>query len=218
MSLPKCTYEFIKKQKIDTADLCNKVAHGFCSHHGHYFNLFHLHYCTLKGSKPLFLVVISALACAVLLAMNFVRKSYFVKPVLKMRKKLGLTSTLAEAVLIPIAFGIGPLFMRIQAGYQDITPSMNFGASLGTMFFILTLVIGSASIWVRRSSPVRMKPFFVNLVFSVAGLVVYCGIGLTDEVATLDGVTLIILWLMYLVVIMIVDSGETEGKKETYLL
>ena len=82
---------------------------------------------------------------------NYVRRTYYVRPLIKLRKKLNLSSTIAETVLIPLAYAIGPVIVSVQGATKDMEFSFALSSTLGTVLNLSGFIIGICAVVLRLS-------------------------------------------------------------------
>ena len=195
--------------------MCQEVANGVCNGPHHYFNMFKLHYCTFGGSKFLFISVVILITMVCFLWLNYVRRSYYVRPIMKLRNKLGLNGQFSEAILVPLAYGIVPLIIRIQGAQKNIDFNFNLSASLGSMFTLGAFIIGLSAVLIKVSKTMDSTKITINLLFTVVALALMMLLGLKKEADYIDGVIFVGAWVAYLLFIHL--NSEKNGKKKFFV-
>lgn len=209
----QCTYAFLSQNKGAAAELCKGFALKNCGSSFQYVNFFKIYYCNLGGQPFLLLAVIILVGGLTMLTMDYLRKAYLLRPLLRLRRATGISDNMAEALLIPLAFGIGPLCLRMQAGLRNLEPSFNFGASLASTYLLITLVMGMSAIWIGTSHRTSRSMLLIDFTFIVLAVCLYFGMGMLKSVIWLDGVVLTIIWLLYLLFVYISNEMQSKGKK-----
>lgn len=210
-----CTFSSLKTlmEKYKTAEqMCKFVANGICNGPHHYLNMYKLYFCYLNEHKGTFILLTTILAIFLFFSLNYIRRAYFARPILNLRKVLGISDTMAEVILVPFAFGIVPLFMRLQGAYKDVSYSFNMAGTLGSMLTLTAFVIGICSIVLKISRKVDQKKVMIDLVFILVCCFLIFLIGLKREVEWMDGIVLVGLWIVYLFIIFwkgIVDKSNS---------
>lgn len=207
-----CAYSFISS--LSKAELCSEVALKACNFHRHYINVFRLYYCTLDSQDLLFHLISLLLFFIALISLNYVRRTYFVPFIFQTRTSLRLGGNLAEAVLIPIAYGVIPALMRIQASYKSVPIQFNTGVGMGTMFLICTLVIGVACIYIKRSDTIDFTRALTSYGFMVLTVFVYLILGVTRQLNWPEGLGMIALWVVYVSLLQL-QHNENELKERS---
>lgn len=109
-----------------------------------------------------------------------------------------LNGTIAEALLLPLAYGVVPLIVRLQGAHKNMTFSFNLSASLGSMFTLCAFVIGLCAVVLKVSKPVSAGKVTLNLIFILIAASLMLIIGLKKEADFIDGCVFIGAWLVYI--------------------
>lgn len=207
----KCSYDYITNSFKGTAqDKCLKIADGFCNSPNHYINIFQVYYCWLSMNNPL-QIALSMVAIVWLFAMiNYVRRKYFVQPLMKLRKVLGVKSAFAEYVTIPLAYGISPLIVRLQGAVHDLDFGFNLGGTLGALYSLNAFSLGACAVVLAFSRKVDMGNLKFNLGFLLAVIILYGMISLQGYIQLLHGVIFIFGWALF---IFFANMKEKKVKK-----
>ena len=195
-----CNYSHLSTlaKTKSSAQMCAEVANGICDGPHHYFNMFKVHYCMFGGSKGAYIGLVILISVICFLWLNYVRRSYFVRPIYKLRRALSMNSNMAEAILIPIAYGIVPLIVRIQGAHKNMSFSFNMSASLGSMFTLCGFVIGVCAVVLKVSRPVNAAKVSINLLFIVISVLLMLILGLKREADLIDGIVFVGAWVVYI--------------------
>lgn len=162
------------------------------------------------GSKGAYIGLVILISVICFLWLNYVRRSYFVRPIFKLRRALGINGNLAEAILVPIAYGIVPLIVRIQGAHKNMEFSFNLSASLGSMFTLCGFVIGVCAVVLKISKPVNASKVMINLLFILISVALMIILGLKREVDLIDGFVFLGAWFVYLAFLYL--NGYKKGK------
>lgn len=210
----KCTYDYITEyfKKETAGEKCNLIAHGFCDSPNHYINVFEIYYCWLKMSNPLH-IAFSVIATIWLFSMlNYIRRGYFVRPLMKLRKVLGVKSSFAEYVIIPIAHGIVPLIFRLQGSVHNLDLGFNFGGTLGALFALNTFCIGTCAVVLSYSRKVDMGALKFNIGFLFGMLILYGMVALQGYIQIYHGIVFIFGWILIIFFSYIKEKKVTKSK------
>jgi len=196
----KCTYENIVRISAGKSvnQMCEIVAKGICNGPHHYINMFKVYYCWLGGHRGAYIAIAALVTIFTFLWLNYIRRTYYTRPIYKFRTTLGLSDHMAEAVLVPLAYGIVPLIVRFQGAHKNMSFSFNMAATLGSMFTLTAFVIAVCAIVLKISKKADQGKILINLLFIVIGCVLMLLIGIKREVTWVDGVVFIALWIFYL--------------------
>lgn len=209
-----CTYSNLKTlmSKYKTSEeMCKFVANGICNGPHHYLNTYKLYFCYLSENKGLFILITVISIILLFLSLNYIRRSYYARPVLNFRKVLGISDFMSEVVLVPLAFGIVPLAIRLQGAYKDVDLSFNMAATLGSMLTLSTFVIAVCAIVLKLSRKVDKGKLLIDVIFIVISCVLIFVVGLKREVQWIDALILIGFWFVY--VFMVFSKGVAERSK-----
>lgn len=190
--------------------MCDEVAKGICNGPHHYFNMFRLHYCFFSGSKFKYLLLASLITIVTFLWINYVRRTYYVRPLIKLRKKLNLSSTISETVLIPLAYAIGPVIVSIQGATKDMEFSFALSSTLGTVLNLSGFIIGICSVVLKLSRKYDPGKIALNLVFIVIAMILMLILGFKRSVDWIDGLIFLGAWLAYVKFMFL--NAMTSGK------
>jgi Ca2+/Na+ antiporter len=163
-----------------------------------------------KGSKGAYIGLVITISVICFLWLNYVRRSYFVRPIFKLRRKLGINGNIAEALLIPMAYGVVPLIVRLQGAHKNMDFGFNLGASLGSMFTLSAFVVGVCAVVLKVSKPANVAKVSINLLFILIAVSLMLILGLKKEVDLIDGLVFIGAWFVYLAFLYL--NGQGDGK------
>lgn len=213
----KCTYTGIQEQlkTIKTSqEACNAIANGICNSPHHFINVYKIYFCYLDQKKIAFLAIAIVSILFLFLWLNFVRRSFFSRPVYKLRKRLGISDFMAEATLVPLSFGIVSIAIRLNAAYKDVDFVFNVSSTVGSMFTLTTFLIATCAIVLRVSSAVDKGKALIDLIFIIVAVCLIFLVGIKQQAHWVDSVVLISLWVVYLA--MVWWRGITESSKKIF--
>lgn len=214
-----CSYEAIQPSPETKAQKCITVAQGICNPTNNYLNLYSLYYCHLNGSDSLYITFTIIAVIWLLTMLNYIRRTFFVPPLMKLRRVLGISSNIAEKTILPFSYGIVPFIVRIQGAYQGLPSSFNFGATLGGILALGAFSFGVCAIVVGRSKKVVKKDFILDIFFCVLGIALFMLFGFEGRVKLWHGIVMIGIWVSYIVSIFLSGYGEEEyGKYFNFFL
>ncbi len=207
-----CVYSHLASlEKIKSmAQMCTEVANGICNGPHHYFNMFKIHYCFFKGSTAAYISLVILISIISFLWLNYVRRSFYARPIFKLREKLGINGNLAEAITVPLAFGIVPLMVSIQGAHKNTDFSFALGTSLGSMLTLSCFVIGVCAVVLKISKPGDSAKITINLLFTVSACILMVILGFKKSVDLIDGVVFLGAYLVYLAFLYL--NGEKNSK------
>lgn len=119
------------------------------------------------------------------------------RPLIKLRKKLNLSSTIAETVLIPLAYAIGPVIVSVQGATKDMEFSFALSSTLGTVLNLSGFIIGICAVVLRLSKKYDPGKIVLNLVFIFIAMVLMLILGFKRSVDWVDGLVFLGAWLAY---------------------
>lgn len=213
-----CTYSNIKlllSKHPTSSEMCKQIAQGICNGPHHYFNTYKLYFCYLNENKGLYILISTFLLFITFFSLNYIRRNFYTIPVLNFRKILGISDFMSEAILVPLSFGIVPIFIRIHGSYKDLDLSFNYGATVGTMLTLSCFVIGICSVVLKLSRKVDKGRFLLDMVFIGIGCFMLFVVGAKREVEWIDAVVMIGLWIVYL--FMVFWKGLVDKSKFSIL-
>jgi Ca2+/Na+ antiporter len=194
------------------AEKCQILAHGFCDSPNHYINVFRVYYCFLNGNNTIYITFSVTMVIFLFSLIGHIRRAYFTRPLMKLRRLLGIKSILAEMVTIPLASGIGPLLVRLQAATHNLDFQFNLAATLGAMFAMNAFGIGISAFALGFSKRVDLTQLGISLGASFLALMLMFLICEQKTITTMHGFVFIFIWVFYLFVIGVrVKEDKRKG-------
>lgn len=129
-------------------------------------------------------------------------------PLIKLRKRLSLSSTISETVLIPLAFAIGPVIVTIQGATKNMEFSFALSSALGTVLNLSGFIIGICAVVLRISKKYDSGKIILNLLFVVIAMILMLILGFKRSVDWVDGLIFLGAWIAY-VKFMFLNSLNT---------
>lgn len=194
-----CSYTVIQNSPETMEQKCQTVAHGICEPTDNYLNFYTVYYCFMGGNNALYLTFTGIAVVWLLVMLNYIRRTFFVPPLMKLRKTLGISSSMTEKIILPFSFGIVPFIVRVQGSYQNLSFNFNMGATLGGMFSLSAFAFGMCSLVIGRSKRVPNKIFTFDIFYSILACVLFFVIGSSGKVHLWHGIMMIGIWLMYII-------------------
>jgi hypothetical protein len=216
---PDCNYEKLTQLMAQVAphDRCERIGKSLCAS-GHYFNMYKVYYCHLAESKWTYMLFVFVFFAYMMLNLNYIRRTYFIQHIQGLRKSLHLPDFVAESILLPVSYGIVPIFIRIIASYTQVDFHFQTGANLGACFALITLFTGMCAMKIGVSPPVDMEMFFLNTTFVILGNLLHLPLGFRKVVNRIDGIFYLILFSVYMVCRFFLarrkEFKELENKKK----
>jgi len=131
-----------------------------------------------------------------------------VHPLIKLRKRLSLSSTISETVLIPLAYAIGPVIVTIQGATKNMEFSFALSSALGTVLNLSGFIIGICAVVLRISKKYDSGKIILNLLFVVIAMILMLILGFKRSVDWVDGLIFLGAWIAY-VKFMFLNSLNT---------
>ncbi len=216
---PDCNYDKLTQlmAQIAPQDRCERIGKTLCAS-GHYFNMYKVYYCHLSESKWTYMLFVISFFAYMMLNLNYIRRTYFIQHIQGLRKTLQLPDFVAESILLPVSYGIVPIFIRIIASYTQVDFHFQTGANLGACFALITLFTGMCAMKIGVSPPVDMQMFFLNTSFVILGNLLHLPLGFRKVVNRIDGIFYLILFSLYMGCRFILarsrEFKELENKKK----
>lgn len=207
-----CSYAAIQKSPETMAQKCQTVAHGVCQPSNNYLNLYSLYYCHMGGSNWLYIAFTIVAVIWLLTMLNYIRRTFFVPPLMKLRKTLGISSNMTEKIILPLSFGIVPFIVRVQGAYQNLDFEFNLGATLGGMFAILGFSFGVCSLVIGRSKKVKQGMLNFDVVFGLVACGIIWSFANSKFIHLWHGVIMIGVWIVYAVGGYFMEKEEESRK------
>lgn len=129
-------------------------------------------------------------------------------PLIKLRKRLSLSSTISETVLIPLAYAIGPVIVTIQGATKNMEFSFALSSALGTVLNLSGFIIGICAVVLRISKKYDSGKIILNLLFVVIAMILMLILGFKRSVDWVDGLIFLGAWIAY-VKFMFLNSLNT---------
>ena len=192
--------------------MCEVIAHGVCKADDHYFNFFDLYYCKLGGSSVYYVALTLPFLVILFLWMNYIRRQFLVKPILKLRRTLDIPDYVSEAFLVPLSFGMVPLLVRIQAAQKNLDFSFSLGASLGGLWTVLGFMIGICSMILRISKRVQVSSIILNMIFIMISILLQAYIGFSTKITPIKSSAFLITYVLYLIIFFFKSYRDRQGK------
>lgn len=208
-SRDQCTYRNIQEQ-LKKANGCSNIANGICNSPHHFVNVYKI-YCQFRQNNTIYMVTGMVGILFLLLWLNYIRRSFFTRPVHKLRKRLGISDFMAEATLLPLSFGVVPMAIQLNASYKDVDFVFNASSTIGSMFTLASFVIATCAIVLRVSRRMDKGRILIDLIFIIATIGLIFMIGLKEKAEWVDSIMLITLWVVYLAMSWwrgVTDSGK----------
>jgi Ca2+/Na+ antiporter len=220
MSLnPDCNFDKLTQLMAQMApqDRCERIGKTLCAS-GHYFNMYKVYYCHLSESKWTYMLFVFAFFAYMMLNLNYIRRTYFIQHIQALRKSLHLPDFVAESILLPVSYGVVPIFIRIIASYTQVDFHFQTGANLGACLALITLFTGMCAMKIGVSPPVDMEMFFLNTTFVILGNLLHLPLGFRKVVNRIDGILYLLLFSIYMVCRFFLarrkEFKELENKKK----
>lgn len=213
-----CTYEFISSSQLNDKELCQTLAKGYCDTKLHYANFFSIYYCKLQKNMPLYLLITIPALLLIFLWTNYIRRQFLARPILKLRKSLGLPGYVSEVFLVPIAFGIVPIFVRLQGAQKNLDFSFNLGATLGGLWTIMGFVVGICAMILRISKRYDLIVVTLSHLFVAAWLLIIQYIGHDKKIGWEYAALLIGLYFVYFGIFCFRQRSIIKSKNFKFLL
>src|SRR3990167_8434162 len=129
MRNPGCTHAALSQLKYTAQEACLKIGLDMCAT-GHYLNMYETYYCRLQQSKALYIFFEVAAFAYLLVTLNYIRRTYYIQHIQKLRRILKLPDFVAESILLPVSYGVVPIFIRILASINRLAFSFHTGANI----------------------------------------------------------------------------------------
>ena len=165
--------------------MCEEVGKGMCSH-GHYFNMFKMYYCYLNQSRSLYYIFVFVFFTYMMLSLNFIRRTYFIQHIQRLRKIMSLPDFVAESILVPVSYGIVPIFIRILSSVNKVDFSFQTGSNIGACFNLTTLFTGVCAMKIGMSPKIDLPMFKLNMIFVFIGNLLHLPLGSRKVVNHID--------------------------------
>lgn len=192
-----CNFNYLSSLNFTTTEACEKIGKGICSS-GRYVNMYKWYYCTLEQNDYLYFLFMVVFFLLMMYYLNFIRRQYYIQHIQNLRKILRLPDFLSESILVPVSYGIVPIFIRILSSFHKIDFSFQVGANIGACFNLITLFTGVCAMKIGISSTVNMPVFILNMVFVLLGNLLHFPLGSRKVLNYFDSSCYFILFALYL--------------------
>ena len=195
---PDCNYLFLRNFNYTNVEKCERIAKDICSS-GTFFNMYHLYFCQLEGKTFWYLCIAVFFFLYMLINLNYIRRIYYIQHIQKLRIMLRLPDFIVESILVPISYGVLPIFIRILACFHQIDFSFHTGANIGAGFALITLFTGICSVRIGVSPKIDIPTFHLNMASIFLGNLLHIPLGSRKVINTLDGYFYLALFVVYMV-------------------
>lgn len=193
-----CTYSELNRLKIPIEEKCQQIAKGICKEKYSIINPYELYYCQLNESDTFFIISSSLALVLLYISSNYIRRRYFSPPLLSLRRVLGVSGSMAELVIIPIASGMVSLSFRIQAVLLNSPLELHFCDSLGSILYLTCVNLGVASFLLKKSKILNPRKLVFDLIYSSIPCLLYTLVSLGKSISLFVGVFISGIWIFYL--------------------
>lgn len=194
---PNCTYQFLKAANITQDDACEKIGRGICAKE-HYFNMYEAYYCNMGQSAALYFLYIAIFFSYMMVNLNYIRRTYYIQHIQRVRHILNFPQWLTESVLVPLSYGVIPIFIRILASIKKLDFTFQSGANIGACFNLITLFTGLCAMKIGLSPKVDMQMFVLNMIFVFIGSLMHLPLGSRKVVNDFDAILYLLIFGIYL--------------------
>lgn len=197
MRNPGCTHAALSQLKYTAQEACLKIGLDMCAT-GHYLNMYETYYCRLQQSKALYIFFAVAAFAYLLVTLNYIRRTYYIQHIQKLRRILKLPDFVAESILLPVSYGVVPIFIRILASINRLAFSFHTGANIGACFNLITLFTGLCALNIDNPPKVDMQMFTLNAVFVILGNLLHIPLGIRKVINMLDSMLYFLIFFLYM--------------------
>ena len=183
---------------IPLEDRCEKIGKQLCAGH-HYFNMYKVYYCHLAESRVQYMIFVFVFFAYMMINLNYIRRTYFIQHIQRLRRSLGLPDFVVESILVPVSYGVVPIIIRVIASYEEVNFHFQTGANIGACFALITLFTGLCVLKIGEPSLVDMEMFCLNTVFIILGNLLHLPLGFRKVINYIDSCTYIFIFCVYMV-------------------
>ena len=193
----KCSYAYLSTLDYSPAEACKIIGKGLCSQ-GKYFNMYRWYYCSLNQTPSVYFLVVALFFIFMMYNLNYIRRVYYIQHIQSLRKLLKLPDFITESILVPVSYGVVPIFIRILASTYKLEFYFHTGANSGACFNLITLFTGVCAMKIGLSPPVNMRLYVLNVFFVFLGNLMHLPLGSRKVINYFDSIVYFCLFGMYL--------------------
>lgn len=193
----QCNYAYLSGLKLTKAEACEQIGKGICSS-GRYVNMYKVYYCMLEQQNSAYFFFMVVFFLYMMFNLNFIRRQYYIQRIQSLRSLLHLPEFVTESLLVPVSYGIVPIFIRILSSIHKIDFGFHMGANIGTIFNLITLFTGVCSMRIGKSPPVNMPMFMLNGTFVLLGNLLHLPLGSRKVLNVFDSACYFVLFIIYM--------------------
>lgn len=193
----QCSHAYLSSLNLNKEQACEQIGKGICSS-GRYVNMYKVYYCTLEQQSFLYFFFMVVFFVYMMFNLNFIRRQYYIQRIQNLRRILHLPEFVTESILVPLSYGVVPIFIRILSSIHKIDFGFQMGANIGTIFNLITFFTGVCAMRIGTSPPVDMRMFILNGIFVTLGNLLHLPLGSRKVLNLFDAACYFILFALYM--------------------